>query len=440
MKWKEAPDTPGLILIVDDSAADLQTLNAALKDPHEILFARDGKTAVEIAAKQLPDLILLDASLPQMDGLAVCKALKVKSATRGIPVVLLTAPGEAVDEAKAIETGVVDFIARPIGADALRARIRLHLKLRRRSEQLRNLALTDGLTGIPNRRRFDEALVQEWRRCSRNGESVAVILGDLDHFHAYNDLYGHAEADDCLRAVAAAMAGLFRRPGDVFARFGGEEFVALLPGQDIEGAEAMAAKLQKAVNKLALPHGSSPTAQAVTLSFGIAAADPRRGEPAHLVQQVEEALVEAKAAGRNRIKGKRTWNADILVIEDDVPTRMLIEELLKGAGCSVRAAGSGEKGFAEARRHPPSLVLLDLGLPGQSGFKIAELFRSDPVTQQVKMVALTARRSWEDYDAAFASGVSAYIEKPVDRDKLLLVIEQVLAQKAPPPPQQPMAL
>lgn len=440
MKWKEAPDTPGLILIVDHSPADLQTLNAALKDPHEVLFARDGKTALDIAAKQSPDLILLAAGLPEMDGLAVCKALKGKTATRGIPVILLTAPGEIVDEAQAVETGVIDFIARPIGADALRARIRLHLKLKKRSEQLRNLALTDGLTGSPNRRRFDEELVQEWRRCSRNGESVAVILGDLDHFRAYNDSYGHAAADDCLRAVAAAMGGLFRRPGDVFARFDGEKFVALLPEQDIEGAQQMAVKLQKAVSKLALPHESSPTAQAVTLSFGIAAADPRRGEPAHLVQQAEEALADAKASGRNCIKGKRTWNADILVIEDDDATRMLIEELLKGAGCSVRTARDGERGFAEAKRAPPALVLLDLGLPGQSGFKIAELFRSDPATQQVKMVVLTARRSWEDYDAAFASGVSAYIEKPVDRDKLLLVIEQVLAQKGPPPAQVPIAL
>ncbi|GEM_PF-1784585 len=435
MKRRDTADAPGTILLAVKSAATLQALNAALKDEHEVLFARDGKTALDIVAGQEPDLILLD---PEPDGLAICKSLKKSPSTRQMPVVFVTEPGAGTDEAAAIEAGVADFIARPIGDDALRARVRLHLKLKRRSEQLRNLALTDGLTGIANRRRFDEALAHEWRRGSRSGDPVAVILGDIDHFRSFNDRYGHQAADDCLKAVAAAAAHCFRRPGDLFARFGGEEFVALLPEQDIEGAQQMALKLQKAVAKLALPHAESPTAPVVTLSFGIAAADPRRGEAEALIEQVEAALLDAKAAGRNCIQGKRTWNADILVIEDDAPTRSLIEELLGGAGCKVRTASSGESGLAEARRAPPSLVLLDLGLPGQSGFKIAELFRSDPATRHVKMVALTARRSWEDYDAAFSSGVSAYIEKPVDRTKLLTVIEQVLAQKTPPP--QPIAL
>jgi len=425
-------ETHGVVLLAIPSPASLQAFNAALKDEHDVLFAKDGKVALDIAAGQPLDLILLDAGHPELDALAVCKTLKHRTATRHVPVVLLTEPGAAVDEVLAVETGVADFIARPIGDDALRARVRLHVELKKRSEQLRNLALTDGLTGIANRRRFDEALIHEWRRCGRNGEPVALILGDIDHFHAFNDRYGHPAADDCLKAVASAAAHCFKRPGDVFARFGGEEFVALLPEQDIEGAQQMATKLQKAVARLALPHEDSSAAPVVTLSFGVAAADPRGSEADALIEQAEAALRDAKSSGRNCIKGKRTWNADILVIEDDTPTRILLEELLGGAGCKVRAVSSGEKGLAEARRAPPSLVLLDLGLPGQSGFKIAEQFRSDPATQHVRMVALTARRSWEDYDAAFSSGVSAYIEKPVDRTKLLTVIEQVLAQKVLP--------
>ena len=425
-------DAHGVVLLAIHSPAVLQSFNAALKDEQEVLFAKDGKAALDVAAGQSPDLILLDATAADMDALALCKTLKHRPATRHVPVVLLTEAGGGVDEGAAVEAGAADFIVRPIGDDALRARVRLHVEHKRHSEQLRNLALTDGLTGIANRRRFDSALVHEWRRCGRNGEPVALILGDIDHFQAFNDRYGHPAADDCLKAVAAAAAHCFKRPGDVFARFGGEEFIALLPEQDIEGAQQMAAKLQKAVARLALPHEDSSAGPIVTLSFGVAAADPRGSEPDALLEQVEAALLDAKSSGRNCIKGKRTWNADILVIEDDLPTRVLLEELLGGAGCKVRAVSSGEKGLAEARRAPPSLVLLDLGLPGQSGFKVAEQFRSDPATGHVKMVALTARRSWEDYDAAFSSGVSAYIEKPVDRTKLLTVIEQVLAQKVLP--------
>jgi diguanylate cyclase (GGDEF)-like protein len=300
MSWTEMA-VNGRILVVDDAMENIQILHGALQDEHEVLFAMDGTRALEMARSHRPDLVLLDVLMPGMDGYAVCRALRECAETRDIPVIFVTALNTPEDETRALAGGAADFISKPVNAAVVRARVRTHLTIKRQSDALRALTLTDGLTGVANRRAFDERLDAEWRRCQRAQASMALLLVDVDHFKAYNDHFGHQAGDSCLVKVGAAMKRCAARPEDLVARYGGEEFAILLPQLDRHGARGVAGKLLAELAHQAIPHPASPTSAHLTISIGVAALTPAtNGTPATLVQAADGALYEAKASGRNR--------------------------------------------------------------------------------------------------------------------------------------------
>lgn len=176
------------------------------------------------------------------------------------------------------------------------------LRLEATERQLRELAYVDGLTGVANRRHFDEQLQIEWRRCERSGQPLSLLMIDIDHFKHYNDQYGHQQGDGCLQAVAGALRTVLGRAHDLVARYGGEEFVCLLPEVDAAGALSVAESLRTAVQALQLPHASSPVAGVVTVSIGAASGVPREdGKPADLLARADASLYRAKSEGRNRV-------------------------------------------------------------------------------------------------------------------------------------------
>jgi diguanylate cyclase (GGDEF)-like protein len=291
----------GRILIVDDAMENIQILHQALQDEHDVLFAMNGAKALHIAHNQLPDLILLDAVMPDMDGYSVCAALRASATTRDIPIIFVTALKTPEDETRALEAGAADFISKPVNAAVVRARVRTQLTVKRQSDALRALTLTDGLTGVANRRAFDENLDAEWRRCARAQVPISLIMVDIDHFKNFNDAYGHQAGDACLQQVGAAMRRSAKRPQDMVARYGGEEFAILLPQLDIAGAEAVAKKVLDEIAQLEIVHGRSSTGPVVTVSMGVASVTPsERFEAGLLVKTADALLYEAKAGGRNR--------------------------------------------------------------------------------------------------------------------------------------------
>ncbi len=291
----------GRVLIVDDAMENIQILHQALQDEHDVLFAMNGAKALQIAQNQLPDLILLDAVMPDMDGYAVCAALRASPITRDIPIIFVTALKTPEDETRALESGAADFISKPVNAAVVRARVRTQLTVKRQSDALRQLTLTDGLTGVSNRRAFDETISAEWRRCARAQVPVALIMADIDHFKNFHDFYGHQAGDDVLQRVGAAMMRSAARPEDMVARYGGEEFVILLPHLEAQGAEGVARKLLDEIAALNIPHERSSAGAVVTLSMGVASVTPsERYEPALLIKTADALLYEAKAGGRNR--------------------------------------------------------------------------------------------------------------------------------------------
>ena len=175
------------------------------------------------------------------------------------------------------------------------------LRLQQANVALQRLSLVDAVTDVANRRQFDRALADEWARAIRAGTSIALVLVDVDHFKPYNDRYGHPAGDDCLRRIAAVLGRTLLRAGDVVARYGGEEFGAILPLTDADAATAVAERMRKSVEALAMPHGAVPRG-VVTISGGVASSRPEMdSDPLDLVARADAALYEAKAAGRNRI-------------------------------------------------------------------------------------------------------------------------------------------
>ncbi len=291
----------GRVLVVDDSRTVRGVLTSILSQEHEIITAANGEEALRIAQAEQPDLILLDIIMPGLDGYAVCARLKSDPRTEEIPVLFLTGLSGDEDEALGLEAGGIDFILKPVRPLAVAARVRNHLELKRVRDQLRDLSLLDGLTGLANRRRFDRQLEAEWQRARRSGEPLSLILGDVDFFKRYNDHYGHAQGDECLKAVARAFQEALHRPADLSARYGGEEFVCILPETDAIGAMQVAERIRLLLKARQIPHAQSEVAPIVSVSLGVAtftALENRK--PEELLQKADAHLYEAKKAGRNR--------------------------------------------------------------------------------------------------------------------------------------------
>lgn len=303
-----SPSSQPTILIVDDQPANIHALTRLLKEDYRILVATSGPRALELAAGDTgPDLILLDIMMPDMDGYEVCRRLKNNAHTKNIPIIFVTVMGGSEDEAQGLDLGAVDYIAKPFNNAVVRARVRTHVQLKIRTDMLEQLALLDGLTGIANRRNFDQTLNQEWKRAARFMDPISVVMLDIDHFKAYNDNYGHGTGDECLQRVAGALRGVIQRPSDLIARYGGEEFIALLPATQAPGAAQIAENFRRAVADLALSHAFSPIASHITISVGFATcqAVPNHN-PEKVVTAADQALYRAKDLGRNRVEGAVT--------------------------------------------------------------------------------------------------------------------------------------
>jgi len=326
------------ILIVDDTPANLDLLSRMLKDRYRVRAATSGRRALATARAYTIDLVLLDVDMPDMNGYDVCRELKRAEPTKEVPVIFVSALDAAIDKVTAFEVGGADYVTKPFQVAEVMARIEYQLRLarltrdlERKNEELgrayedvrriaaeledtnrqlavanvrlRALSYLDGLTGLANRRRFDEALEEACAAAAEDGAPLSLVLIDLDHFKSLNDSQGHQEGDEALRAVAALLAERTESRGGLAARFGGEEFAWLLPGVDLEVARAEAEAFRAIVRAAGIPHLSSASG-VVTASLGVAASSGPARSPLALVAAADAALYRAKAGGRDRVEGE----------------------------------------------------------------------------------------------------------------------------------------
>lgn len=291
------------VLIIDDSKINISLISEALEGKYTVLSAKDGQKGLELAYSELPDIILLDIMMPGINGYEVCEQLKLNPFTKDIPVIFITAISEAEFEEKGLSIGAIDYITKPINPSIVKLRVRNHIELKKSRDILRELTTIDGLTGVHNRRFFDETFAKEWMRALRTQKPISLIMIDIDFFKRFNDHYGHQEGDKCLITVAQTLKSMIKRSGDFVARYGGEEFVIVLPETERVFAETCMKNTLSALKELNIPHEASETASYVTISAGISSVIPEKSQNlTELIKSADKALYNAKHNGRNRFE------------------------------------------------------------------------------------------------------------------------------------------
>ncbi|MDO7786919.1 GGDEF domain-containing response regulator [Desulforamulus aquiferis] len=321
------------IVIVDDSTVSQMLIKSILEsagytDLYVTFSAMEAYKTMEKWEKEgnskTVDLILMDIIMPDINGIEACRFFKRNPKLQDVPVIMISAKNTAENLEIAFEAGAMDYIIKPPNSIELLARVRSALKLKQEIDSrkarekellevkrqleeangiLRRLSFLDGLTGIANRRRFDEMLSKEWNRGMRLGMPLSLILFDIDHFKKYNDNLGHQAGDACLKQVASLLREILKRPGDLAARYGGEEFAVVLPNTSLEGAAIIAETIRSKVEAMKIIQPQATGTQYLTVSLGVASRIPNPyGSIEKLVAEADKALYQAKQSGRNCVK------------------------------------------------------------------------------------------------------------------------------------------
>jgi two-component system chemotaxis family response regulator WspR len=323
------------VLLIDDQEMISEAVRRALSNEEDIEFhyCQDPTKAIKLAAEINATVILQDLVMPEVDGLMMVRYFRVNKATSKIPIIVLSTKEEASIKSEAFTLGANDYMVKLPEKIEMIARIRYHSKayitqlerdeafhaleesrgkLAEANLALQKLSSLDGLTGIANRRSFDETLQKEWNRSIRGEKSIGLIMLDIDFFKLYNDHYGHQGGDDCLKRVAKGLESAIHRETDLLARYGGEEFSTVLPDTDLSGAIKVAEEMRLTIKDLRIEHAKSKITDIVSISIGVSAVTPLQGMNQEvLIAAADQALYKAKEEGRDMVKsGKVTDISD----------------------------------------------------------------------------------------------------------------------------------
>ncbi len=305
-------------LVIEDSQTGLAVISQHLERMGILpIAAMDGESGIAAFKQHDPDIVLLDVVLPGMDGYEVARRIRaIEQSGEWTPIIFITSKTADADLVQGITAGGDDYLFKPISEVVLAAKVRamqrilqmryslvvLTRKLDAANQELTRLSSLDGLTGLANRRHFDENILREWRRAARYRRPLALALVDVDNFKEYNDTYGHLAGDQCLRNIAGGLQSVSRRPSDLVARYGGEEFALVLPETDLAGARRVGEGLCDAIRALRIAHTGSASG-IVSVSVGVASMLPGQDDksPHDLIAEADIALYAAKSCGRDRV-------------------------------------------------------------------------------------------------------------------------------------------
>lgn len=298
----------GSILVVDDNTINCDLIaRQCQRLGYVVTTANDGLSASRLLEREQFDLLLLDIVMPKMSGIDLLKNIRKRYTFTDLPVIMVTARDESEDIVRALDLGANDYITKPFALPVVTARVKTQLLIKKMvmaleeaNQKLEALSFLDGLTGIANRRRFDNHLHEEWRRMMRMGMPLSLIMIDIDYFKKFNDTYGHETGDHVLKIVAQALSNQARRGGELVARYGGEEFAVILPASDNDEATMVAEMMRKKVESLKMVEEDHAS---VTISAGVCTIRPNLDvSPDLLLITADRLLYQAKKNGRNRVE------------------------------------------------------------------------------------------------------------------------------------------
>ena len=289
------------VLIVDDSIVQAAQLKSILEDEYEVTAVHTAADGLAHASSGDYSLVLLDVIMPEMDGFELLKQLQEEVITQHIPVILITSLTAIEHEQRGLMLGAVDYIAKPFHPLIVKARVNTHIKLYQYRKQVEDQSMTDQLTGIPNRRRYEQYSITKWNEAIRLHVPFSICMFDIDRFKAYNDFFGHPAGDKVIASVAQTAASYLKRTTDFLARYGGEEFAAIVLGGSSEEIFEHFKKIRQAIEDLHIPHDPS-VAQWVTVSMGGVTVIPKLEDAYDFYVEVADTMLyDAKKNGRNRV-------------------------------------------------------------------------------------------------------------------------------------------
>jgi len=414
------------VLVVDDEDSNIVTLTQILSSNYTVYTAINGQGAVKAAQELLPDIILLDIVMPEMDGYAVLTELIKSETTQNIPVVFITELNDVGDEEKGLTFGAADYITKPFSPGLVRHRIINQIKL---IEQIRineQFCMVEQLTKIPNRRNFDDQLHSEWRRAAREQTPISILFIEADDFASYEETHGYQQGDIALQAIAVALKQPLKRAGDFAAHWNRERFAVLLPNTDLKGSFFVAEQIRKCVEEAEIPCPDKMMG-AVTVSIGInTRTHGYAGTIDDFIHEADKALYIAKENGRNMVYHFETFSAlknndenvingtkkySVLVIDDENSNIMTLTHILSN-DYTVYAAKNGHNALTAAEKYMPDIILLDIIMPEIDGYAVIAGLKKSVKTINIPVIFITGLSNAEDEEKGLSLGAADYITKP----------------------------
>lgn len=423
------------VLLVEDSATLRYTMTAYIEDAgHEVLCAEDGEKALQIVETSPVDIIFMDVQMPGLDGFETTRLIREGLGDFWVPIIFVTGDETAEGYSMGIEAGGDDYLIKPVSEVIVTAKIRameriveMRNQLTQLNRELLSVSQKDGLTQLFNRRAFDEKAGAQWRVSTRNREPLTLLLADIDHFKLYNDTYGHPAGDECIIKVVEVLKACISRPGDILARFGGEEFIALLPNTPDRGAQHIAEEIHRTLYELNIRHRTSLSSDRVSLSIGASIINYTTGT--NLVEQIkyaDQALYQSKNRGRNcsTIRPFRP-HRKVFVVDDDQDALDFVSEALEGH-CFLSTSAYEDDCMGKIREFNPDLVVLDVDGPKSPGLEYCEAFKQDLKLRSKPTIFISACDSEDMYAISNEAGANCWLAKPLDQHQLIARVNEFL--------------
>ncbi|WP_331347049.1 diguanylate cyclase [Cellvibrio sp. UBA7661] len=424
------------ILLVEDSATLRYAMRNYIIDAgHEPLLARSGEEALQLLENTPVDMIIMDVEMPGLNGFETTRLIREWLAGHWIPIIFVTGLNEDEDYREGIEAGGDDYLIKPVSFMIIKAKIRAMERIAEMRDQLNQLnaeleALSqlDSLTQIYNRRTFNELAQQQWMQTKRHQQSISALMIDVDHFKLFNDHYGHPAGDACLKKVTQAIKSCLHRSTDILGRYGGEEFIVLLPETDAKGAMRVAQSIGEALETLELRHDVSPTSQFVTASIGGATCLRTTGHDLEeLIKNADRALYKAKRAGRNRSWVDEVATHKTLLLADNNQDLVSYFSNHLQTHFNLLVADSQRECLELAVELHPDLILLGTGIANtEAGAELCKILARTPKTASITLSLVSELTTPQDIELGKHIGIEHHLNKQMTGPALLNKIIQIL--------------
>lgn len=424
------------ILLVEDSATLRYAMRNYIIDAgHEPLLARSGEEALQLLENTPVDMIIMDVEMPGLNGFETTRLIREWLAGHWIPIIFVTGLNEDENYREGIEAGGDDYLIKPVSFMIIKAKIRameriaeMRDQLSRLNSELEALSQLDSLTHIYNRRTFNELAQQQWALAKRHQQPISALMIDVDHFKLFNDHYGHPAGDACLKKVTQAIKSCLHRTSDILGRYGGEEFIVLLPETDAKGAMCVAQSIGEAISALQLRHDVSPTASYVTASLGGATCLRTTGHDLEeLIKNADRALYKAKRAGRNRSWVDEVATHKTLLLADSNPELIRHFTAHLQAHFNLLTAETQTECLELAVDLHPDLILLGTSIAStQAGADLCKILARTPKTAGINLALVSADASSNYTELGASLNIKNFFDKSLSGPALLNQIVQFI--------------